>query len=741
MRRAVTSLAVVMFAFAGAPVCAQSAPTLAEDLARLTDTPAVTGYETALTALLQQELAGFHPQQDAMGNMTVTFGSGAPHRLIVTSIDEPGYVVSGIEPDGYLRVQRLPQTAMPRHYNEMQNAQPMAVMGRDGRTHPAVTAALSIHLEPGRQNPPDPDDIDNLYIDMGARSAEEVRAAGVDLLSPIAAERHLMAVGETQWAGTAVGDRYGAAVLLQLARALGGAPAHGTVTLAFAVQEWAGTRGLTRLVQEFHPDELLYVGRPRSAVTTATGTLVWATPPKAELGSGLDAYDWVGSQTPAAVALEHDLAGAGVALHHLPASSPVAKGYGPLIELPARTVHLGVPLLYPVTAGETLDQRDVAQLLHALAAYLGVAVPESAPAPRSAMSYTALPPRPTTEPAIDDLLRTLTQSYGVSGAERMTREAVEQMLPAWAHPTTDESGNLILRLGSPTAAPTMAFVAHTDELGFRVRAILPDGTLDLENKGGGTPALYWGHPAVVHTSAGMRGAVVALPDGYDSAQFHFPTDFRAPAKLYVGADSPQAVAALGIQVGDTVTIRKRFLQLEGRRVSIRSLDDRVGCTALVRAVWELGPEFHRNVTFVWSTREELGLEGAGEFAARAAAAGQAPATVFAIDTFVSSDTPLESKRFADAEIGHGFAVRAVDNSSIVPLKDVERVQEIAKRHNIPVQVGVTGGGNDGATFLRYGSINVALSWPLRYAHSPAELIDVSDLQALSAITTALAREW
>ena len=101
------------------------------------------------------------------------------------------------------------------------------------------------------------------------------------------------------------------------------------------------------------------------------------------------------------------------------------------------------------------------------------------------------------------------------------------------------------------------------------------------------------------------------------------------------------------------------------------------------------------MTFVWSTEEEVGLKGAAAFAEQAAKEGRVPDFVFAIDTFVSSDSPLESKRFGDAEIGKGFVVRAVDNSNIVPREYVDRVVALAKENSIPAQYGVTGGGNDG----------------------------------------------
>ncbi len=121
--------------------------------------------------------------------------------------------------------------------------------------------------------------------------------------------------------------------------------------------------------------------------------------------------------------------------------------------------------------------------------------------------------------------------------------------------------------------------------------------------------------------------------------------------------------------------------------------------------------------------------------------GKAPDFVFAIDTFVSNDSPLELKRFGNAEVGKGFVVRAVDNSNVIPLRYADRVVKLARENKIAVQYGVTGGGNDGAVFTRFGSVDVAMGWPLRYSHSPAEVIDTRDLDALGRIVAVLAKSW
>jgi putative aminopeptidase len=102
---------------------------------------------------------------------------------------------------------------------------------------------------------------------------------------------------------------------------------------------------------------------------------------------------------------------------------------------------------------------------------------------------------------------------------------------------------------------------------------------------------------------------------------------------------------------------------------------------------------------------------------------------------------LEVKRFGNAELGKGFAVRAVDNSNIIPLRYVERVVKLARENKISVQHGVTGGGNDGAVFTRFGGVDVAMGWPLRYAHSPAEVIDTRDMDALGRIIAVATRSW
>ncbi len=351
----------------------------------------------------------------------------------------------------------------------------------------------------------------------------------------------------------------------------------------------------------------------------------------------------------------------------------------------------------------------------------------------------ATPPSRPAVPSAEKILATLAEVYGVSQHEAAVREAIAKLLPAWARTETDPSGNLILRMGK--GSPRIAFVAHMDEIGWVVREVLADGRLALDSKGGFATVYFAGRAILVHGAEGGREipGVIELPEGYAAPDF--PTtrperpSFEWRADL--GTRTKAATEALGVRVGDFVTVPKKFRKLVGRRANARSFDDRVGCAALVAAAWQLDPKLLRHeVTFVWSTAEEIGLHGAKYFADH-----NTTDVVFAVDTFVSADSPLESKRFGDSRLGKGFVVRAVDNSYLATPAHVQKILALARKHSIASQYGVTGGGNDGAVFLRHGAANLALGWPLRYSHSPAEVVDLADVEALSRIVAAAAQEW
>ncbi len=168
------------------------------------------------------------------------------------------------------------------------------------------------------------------------------------------------------------------------------------------------------------------------------------------------------------------------------------------------------------------------------------------------------------------------------------------------------------------------------------------------------------------------------------------------------------------------------------------MDDRAGCASLLAAAlrFDWKKLKGKKVTFAWSVEEEVGLRGAARLAE-----SMAVDYVFAVDTFVSTDSPLENKRFGLARVGGGAAIRAIDSSTIVPHHELERVKKIASSKKIPLQLANSRGGNDGSVFIPRGAVNIPLSWPGAYAHSFIEKICRRDLEALTDLILALVEAW
>jgi putative aminopeptidase len=757
--RATRALAIFLFLFSifcfPSAAQPQNAPAkvpgdLASDLKEFVETPSVSGYEHELAEKIRAKVAAFHPVVDNLGDVIVTIGSGAPHRLIVTPIDEPGFVVSGITPDGYLRLQRLPQAGnLPPIFNALYSAQPVRIRTSSGKWIDGVVAGISVHLHRASETTPSSSDIENMYVDIGATSAAEASKAGVDILSPVAINRQLMNLANGEFAGASVGDKFGVAALVELLRGADSAQIKGTLTVAFVVQQRVGGRGLERILRAVRADEMIYVGRllPGGNVPGMEGV---HRAPRREPGGGvLIGLDRSNGELSGIAADLKQLADANkIPLATDYSAAILVQSYLPSPALPAKWTHLGIASAWPDTPAETLDFVDVDRMLDVLDLYLsvprrtrGVSIPLAA----KIIDVRDVVHKPT-QPGVVSVLAKLVETYAASNHEDKVLDQVKNFLPPWAKVEWGDNKDLIVHLGGAlpdSKVPRIMVIAHTDEIGFVVKSILSDGRLEVETLGGMDLSFYEGHPVLVHTSGSDQEGVMELPHGWDEQNFKWPAESDQTIRVDVGARNPDDVAKLGIRAGaDWITIPKKYRPLLGTRANGRSFDDRVGDTALISAVWALGsPLKDRDVTFVWSTGEEIGLVGAGALAKRLAAEGHTPDYVFAVDTLVSADSPLESKRFADAEIGKGFAIRAVDNSNIVPSELVEKVVKLARANQIPYQLGVTGGGNDGATFVPFGSVDIALGWPLRYSHSPAEVIDTRDVDALARIVAAIARSW
>ncbi len=333
-----------------------------------------------------------------------------------------------------------------------------------------------------------------------------------------------------------------------------------------------------------------------------------------------------------------------------------------------------------------------------------------------------------------DLLREILMVPGISSQEKPAADWIQARLPKGVKIERDAKHDVWFTVGS--GKPHILFVAHMDELGMTVDSISPEGIVKLKGRGGFLTQALEGRPFVIQTAkAPVEGIILPRPDYMERA----PKPFAPEAyELYLGVASEKEARDLGVAEGQAVIFKKKIIDLSDDILASRAVDDRAGCASVLAAALELDLSAlkGRTVTFAWSVEEEIGLNGATELAKVLK-----PDYVFAVDTFVSTDDPLDDRRFGYAPLGKGLVLRAMDSSNLVPKPELQRIIALAERKGIPYQVANSRGGNDGSVFLVDGAVDIPLSWPGAHAHSFIEKIVKSDLRAMTDLMKAIATEW
>jgi putative aminopeptidase FrvX len=709
--RLVLVLVLLTLVFATSPTRAQSSPDPLAEVEAFLQIPAVAGREEPARDFVRQRLGSLPVEQDKAGNLVLSLGSGMPKRLVVCPLGEPGLIVSRIEPDGYLRVVPVGAGAAGALWPQSFEGNTVVIGGSRGWVAGGMVQR-SVHLMQGAPDSPErpPFGFADAWIDVGAESAAEAEALGIRLLDPVALIRRPVRLAEGRIAGPSARLKGACTAMLRAARALATAPPAGTTVFAWTSADFLNGVGLVHLVRHRGPfDQVLRMSLGFGFTQEGDDFKPVALPPD---GSGL-------------LTAGVPLAGLKTAPHVDPSdgsSTPVPWGK-------ARVTELGLPARFPMTPVETISADEVAQLTDLLLTTLGrpiAARPSSPPLP-------AAPTIVETAQGHEEsaaLLAALIGRYGVSGAEGPVRDEILHRLPAGIKPEVDAKGNVTVTIGR--GERHILFVSHLDEVGFRVSEVLPDGRLRLENRGGLLRSAWEGQAALVHGDRGSVPAVFEPREDWRTAERAAPP---GPLTAWTGAASASEAAAQGIHIGSTVTMPKRMFRIGAHRVLARGFDDRNGCTALLLALAKIDPaKLQQRVTFVWDVEEEIGLNGSGELARRLTDL----TVVHPVDTFVTSDSPRESHRFAFTPLGHGPVIRAMDNATLAPRDLIERFRALAERAGIPVQVGFTGGATDGVPFLANGVTMLPFSWPGRSSHSPVEVADLRDVDDLVRLIVAVA---
>lgn len=316
-----------------------------------------------------------------------------------------------------------------------------------------------------------------------------------------------------------------------------------------------------------------------------------------------------------------------------------------------------------------------------------------------------------------ELLKELTQEFGISGREKKIREIIKREVSPYADDVfTDAIGNLIvLKRGKKTGKRIM-LAAHMDEIGLQVKKIEGDGRIRVCSVGWvWTSALYNSTVKFQNGTIGVVGCMGNIEDAKNDS-----------SKLYIDIGcTTKEMAEKYVKVGDYCGFIGPYYELANGRICSKSLDNRVGCYLLIEALKRNEGNRLNDIYYVFTVQEEVGCRGSVVSAERIK-----PDIGISIDVTPDHFYPCDLEG-ANA-VGEGVGVKLGDPSAMQDEYLVEKMLECCEVNGIKYQRDVMDrGGTDSSSInLSRNGVRVAgISIVDRYPHSHSSVIAKDDVLA------------
>lgn len=323
-----------------------------------------------------------------------------------------------------------------------------------------------------------------------------------------------------------------------------------------------------------------------------------------------------------------------------------------------------------------------------------------------------------------DVLTDLTSSFAVSGSETDITGKLSQYFGKYCDSVTvDRNYNVIgLKKGSGKSHRKLMITAHADEIGLIVSGIDEGGFLRVSPVGGADARVLLAQEVIIHGKTRLTGVIGAKPPHLLSEE-----DRRKSVKikdLSVDTGLSREEIRKYVSIGDIVTLKSNLLPLQGGRLCSRAIDNRSGVAAVIGAMERLTRLNHRyDVYFAATVQEELELTGAVT-----AAYGIAPDLAVVVDA-CHGEVP-DAPRDETFALGKGPAVAL---GPVLHRGFTRLLLETASRIGVSCQRDVesrdTGTEAWATQVSRNGVPTVLVSIPVKYMHTPVEVVQISDIEA------------
>ncbi len=336
-----------------------------------------------------------------------------------------------------------------------------------------------------------------------------------------------------------------------------------------------------------------------------------------------------------------------------------------------------------------------------------------------------------------EFLKKLVAAPSPSGYEQPAQRLFRDYVGEFAQTSSDVLGNVISFIpGAGEERLRVMLVGHCDEIGFQVKYIDDNGFIWFGAVGGVDPQMTIGQRVDIHSAGGKVPGVI----GRKPIHLLEPKDRESVIKLDnqyidIGVVNRKEAEEL-IRMGDPITFAAELTTLQGDRMASRGFDDKAGCfvvAEVMRLISQAPEKPPVDLYGVSSVQEEVGLRGG-----KTSSYSVDPDVGICVEVFFSSDQPDVDKKL-NGEISLGKGPVIPRGLNINPFL-FDLLTATAAKEEIPVQlIGLPRASGTDANVMQVSRSGVAtalVNLPLRYMHSPVEVLAFSDLEQAARLIAA-----
>ena len=332
---------------------------------------------------------------------------------------------------------------------------------------------------------------------------------------------------------------------------------------------------------------------------------------------------------------------------------------------------------------------------------------------------------------LKDLINSISPSgYEGPAAKIWKKEAVKFADSVW----TDSHGSSHAIVNSSKKI-TVMLAGHCDEIGFQVSYVDDNGFIWIQPIGGWDAQIAQGQRVQILTKKGIvKGVVGKLAIHLQTPEQRKKVSEIKDLWVDIGSKNKKQTESL-VDIGDPLVINYGFDDLNNDIVVGRAFDNRSGAFVVLEAARQLSKlKTNVKVHSVATSQEEIGLRGAQTSSFEAN-----PDFAIAVDVTFATDHPQMGeviKRENIIKLGGGPVLSRGPNMNP---KLFELIVKTAKENKIPLQINAeprgTGTDANAIQLCRSGVPTCLVSIPLRYMHSPCELVNLKDIENCSKLIT------